>query len=231
MKIVICDDLERDLKLTEKLCREYLAEHRIEAEVSCLLHWEDYTEDLPDLVILDIEMPEKSGIEIKEELSGGERPLILFVTGYEDYMPNAFGKNVMGFIQKPLEKDELRWYMDRVVIQLTAGKNVLLENGRAVSTEKIRMITADNRYTTVQFGDGTRSGIQSKSLSTWEEELEDVYFLRISQSALINPKFAIDFMDDIITMEDGEKLKASRRRKKDCCMRFMEYNRKFARPK
>ena len=231
MKIVICDDLERDLKLTEKLCREYLAEHRIEAEVFSAACWEELPVDSSDLVILDIEMPGKNGIELKEELSGGERPLILFVSGYMDYIQGAFGKNVMGFIQKPLEKDELWWYMDRVVIQLTAGKNVLLENGRAVSTEKIRMITADNRYTTVQFGDGTRSGIQSKSLSTWEKELEGVYFLRISQSALINPKFAIDFVDDVITMEDGEKLKTSRRRKKDCFARFMEYNRKFARPK
>jgi len=230
MKIGICDDLKEELAITEELCRQYFAERGINAQIASSTDWGVIPAQKTDLLILDIEMPGRSGIDIKEELSGEERPLILFVTGYEDYMPSAFGKNVMGFIQKPLEKDIFQWYMDRVMKLLTAGKDISLEDGSTVSTERIRMITADNRYTTVLFDDGRRS-LQLKSLSTWEEELQDVYFIRISPSALVNCKFAIDFVDDVIIMEDGERLKASRRKKKGCYERFMEYNRKYAKPR
>lgn len=231
MRIGICDDLREELAVTEELCRQYLDEHKIDAEIQSATDWDALSADQIDLLILDIEMPGRSGIDIKEELSQGERPLIIFTTGYEDYMPSAFGKNVIGFLQKPLEKGNFERYMDCGMKLIIAGKKLSLENGSEVSTERVSMITADNRYTTVFFDDGKRSGLQLKSLSSWEEELKDVYFIRISQSVLVNCKFVLDFADDVITMESGEKLKTSRRRKKNCYERFMEYNRKYAKPR
>ena len=60
-------------------------------------------------------MPEKSGIEIKNELTEGDRPLIIFATAYFEFMKEAFGRNVIGYMEKPVKKYEFNNYMKAAV--------------------------------------------------------------------------------------------------------------------
>lgn len=102
MRIGICDDSQQELQITENWCRKYFEQSKfsdLEVELVCSTEWENLAGQELDLLLLDIEMPERDGISIKEEIGNGERPLIVFVTGYEEYMPRAFGKNVIGFVQ------------------------------------------------------------------------------------------------------------------------------------
>ena len=73
------------------------------------------TAEQPDILILDIEMPQKSGIEIKNELTKDDKPLIIFATAYFEFMKEAFGKNVIGYMQKPVKKFEFDNYMKTAI--------------------------------------------------------------------------------------------------------------------
>ena len=69
----------------------------------------------PDVVFLDIEMPEISGLDLAERLtSGGYAGEIVFVTAYSQYAIEAFEVNALAYLLKPIRKEELRKAIDRV---------------------------------------------------------------------------------------------------------------------
>ena len=62
----------------------------------------------PDVVVLDIEMPELDGIGVVRMLKKDEMPLIAFVTAYDEYAVRAFEVNAVDYLLKPVEKRRLR---------------------------------------------------------------------------------------------------------------------------
>ena len=227
MRICICDDMISDLRILKTLCEEYLQKRRIDAEVICTKDAELPLREAFVLLILVIEMPGISGIDVKNALIGCDRPLIIFVTSYVENMKDAFGPNVMAFMQKPVESEDFAFYMDQALRLLMAGKIILLERGRAVSTEKIVMITTDEKYIKAVFFDGTKTGLMKKSLSVWEKELADVFFIRVNSSCLLNCKYIETFEGDQVILKNGVKIKASKRQKTACRERFLDYIRRY----
>ena len=71
MKIVICDDREFELEILRTMCEEYAAENSLEADIVCTADAACIEAEQPDILILDIEMPQKSGIEIIYRRYGG----------------------------------------------------------------------------------------------------------------------------------------------------------------
>lgn len=67
----------------------------------------------PDLVILDIQMPGRSGIAVAAELQGAHRPEVIFVTAFEHYAPEAFEVEAADYLLKPVKFDRLRVAVDR----------------------------------------------------------------------------------------------------------------------
>lgn len=108
MKILICDDSLHDVEEMKKLCHTYLEEYAFEGNVIGItspIYLEQY--DM-DVLILDIQMPTISGIEVKEKLMyAPSSPLIIFATNYAEAMKDAYGSNVIGFLTKPIDK----WYI------------------------------------------------------------------------------------------------------------------------
>lgn len=227
MRIGICDDIEQELRTTERWCKKYLDEHELEGNIFCAVKWEDLSGKDLDLLLLDVEMPERDGIAIKEELGKEDRPLIVFVTGYEEYMPQAFGKNVIGFVRKPIQAFDINLSLDCAVRLINAGKKIDFENGVTISSEHIQYFASDSRYTKAVLDDGTEKTSLNKTLAAWEKETEDIFFLRISHSHLVNSRFIYDFTADAVILVSGEKLKVSRRRKSACVKQFMEYVRQY----
>lgn len=225
MRICICDDMQTDLIALETLCKAYLEEKKLEAELVCMQDPVQVIKEDFDLLILDVEMPKMSGIEVKNFLFGRERPLIIFATNYEENMKMAFGPNVIGFMKKPVEMEMFAFYADQATRLLSIGKLVELDKGRLASTEQIIMFVTDDKYTTAVLADGQRTGLMDKSLSRWEAELVDVFFIRTSSAHLVNCKYIDRFSGDQIILKDRQKLKMSRRRKADSFSRFMEFAR------
>ena len=227
MRIGICDDLEKELRVTEEWCRKYLDEHYLDAELLCAADWNALSGEELDLLLLDVEMPGKDGISIKEQLCEGDRPFIIFVTSYDEYMPSAFGKNVIGFVCKPIEEYDIYMSLEKALHLLCAGKKVIFDDGFSISSECIQYFAADRGYSKAVLSDGREKKYQHRTLAAWEREMEEVYFLRITHSQLVNSRFICDFTADMIVLANGERLKVSKRRRTDCMRRFMEYVQKY----
>ena len=156
MKIVICDDREFELEILKKLCEEYVSEHIPEAEIVCTANPGRIAAEDPDILILDIEMPEKSGIEIKNELANGDRPLIIFATAYFEFMKEAFGRNVIGYMEKPVKKYEFNNYMKAAVNILSLETVIHIDSETEVKSKDVLLIGTDNGYTEVEMITGRK---------------------------------------------------------------------------
>ena len=67
----------------------------------------------PDLALLDLQMPEASGIDVVKLLSKSQLPLVAFVTAYDEYAVRAFEVNAVDYLLKPVEKSRMRETLDR----------------------------------------------------------------------------------------------------------------------
>ena len=227
MKIVICDDREFEIEILKKLCEEYVSEHIPEAEIVCTANPGRIAAEDPDILILDIEMPEKSGIEIKNELTKGDKPLIIFATAYFEFMKEAFGKNVIGYMQKPVRKYEFYDYMDAALDILSFETMIHIDSETEVKSNDILMINADNSYTEIELITGDKKRNIRKSLKAWEEELRQYGFMRINDACIINCKYVKGIEGDNAVIKDIDvKVRISRRKKAECIKFFRAYRAK-----
>jgi two-component system LytT family response regulator len=71
----------------------------------------------PDLVCLDVQMPELDGFGVLQELDGGNVPMVLFVTAYDEHAQRAFDVHAVDYVLKPVDADRFRAAFDRARTQ------------------------------------------------------------------------------------------------------------------
>lgn len=108
-RIAICDDEEIYGEQCSNLCRDFFYTKKRQISVrqyhSALALMQDNIKH--ELIFLDIEMPEMTGIEAKNKLAEIQpQAIIIFMTRHKEYMREAFGKNVYYFLDKPLDKSQ-----------------------------------------------------------------------------------------------------------------------------
>ncbi len=153
----------------------------------------------PDLLVTDVSMPEKTGIELVTELSAAHKaPVVIFTTAHEDFALNAFKLNVVDYLLKPIERVALYDAMKRaarlcdsqnkfdevndssVVIKKTSGLEVL-------PTQEIMFFQAREKYVIAGYGDNEET-IIDYSLKELEFKLSPLFF-RIHRNTLVNSCF------------------------------------------
>lgn len=227
MKILICDDQPYYVEKLEKLVREYGENNKEDYEIRTVNNFMDKGNFNPDLIFLDVEMPGKSGIEIKKELEANHsRSLIIFVTNYIENVYDAFGMNVIGFLPKPLDYMTLDLLMKKVNNILIGRQIVELEPAVCVRVDDIRYIEMDGNYSDVIFAKGFREKhrIVRRTLSQWKEVLPKYYFMDINKSCIVHCGHISKYSPgEVIMDEDGERLTISRRHKAQCAEEYRKY--------
>lgn len=216
IKIAICDDDEIIRTQLKGICK------KVKENTDEIYLYKDGREilnDLPqkkfDLIFLDISMPEINGIEIKNRIeSMNEFPCIVFVTSHEEFVFDAYGVGVIKFIKKPFEECDIYEVVGKCR-NLYKNKKVILVtdiNGekRSFLQKDIVYIKADGVYTTLYFSDNIDFSVR-KSLSEWENDINDESFCRLSRSLLINFD-KVSRLSDSFFMENGDKLKIPKRK-------------------
>jgi two-component system LytT family response regulator len=187
----------------------------------------------PDVVFMDIQMPEMTGLEVLRRLTCA--PHIVFTTAYDQYAVTAFELNAVDYLLKPFTRARFDAAVARLLepvrpapevvgealtqaVQRTQGRleRILVrDRGRIfpLALNDIEYLKADSKYTAIIARGQTflvRIGI-----SELEAQLDPARFIRIHRSALVNLDF-VDSMkaDDqsqlLIQMRDGTSLMASR---------------------
>lgn len=89
----------------------------------------------PDLALLDLQMPEVSGLEVVKLLRKNQMPLVAFVTAFDEYAVQAFEVGVVDYLLKPIERARLRETLNRAVERLEQ------DDWREQEVEKIKNVT------------------------------------------------------------------------------------------
>jgi two-component system, LytTR family, response regulator len=192
----------------------------------------------PDLVFLDIQMPERNGFELLKSLKSLTFEII-FVTAYDQYGIQAVKFSAIDYLLKPLSIDDLKTAVEKAVLHSTQKRqNLQLENliqllqqkqqkqfhrialqstreTRFVEPDKIIRCESSNNYTTFFLFNG-ESILTSKPIFEYEEMLADYGFVRCHQSHLVNKIFIKSWIKDeggFLLLENGVKIPISRNKK------------------
>lgn len=191
----------------------------------------------PDVVFLDIQMPDGSGFRLLESLKEIDFDII-FTTAYDQFAIKAIKFSAIDYLLKPIfpddltaavkkaeERQEVRNTRKNVEVLLenikkpeSEAPNIVLSTSDRINVVKIKDIIrceSDNYYTLFRFVNGT-SLLVSKTLKENEEMLRDYNFIRPHKSHLVNVIYIKSFNKHdggYIMMTDGSKVPVSRRKK------------------
>jgi two-component system LytT family response regulator len=165
---------------------------------------------LPDLIFLDIQMPEMDGFEVLQSLNEQNMPRVIFVTAYDRYAIQAFEVHALDYLLKPFDKkrfDEAlkrgkaQVFQDqessssRELVALLKGlqthphylERLIIKNKGRVSflkTDEIDWIEAQGKYVMIHAGQD--SHLIRDAMNNLETELDPKKFVRIHKSAIVN---------------------------------------------
>ena len=209
MKAILIDDSPQARRLLKMMLAEFAPEIEVVAEAAEATQAMDLiNEHKPDLLFLDIEMPEKSGLQFAEELLLKALQVeIVFITAYSEYAVQAFRLSAIDYLLKPLQEKDLQEAIEKVKYKLNLEKNqdrlkTLAQNLRKDKPEKlclpiqngydyidldnIEYLEADGSYVHICLLD-TRKITVSKNLRHYENLLEGLgYFIRVHRSFIVN---------------------------------------------
>ncbi len=189
----------------------------------------------PDIVFLDIEMPDGTGFDLLEKLPARNFSLI-FTTGHNDFAVKAFKFNAVDYILKPVDIQEVvnavkralsikeKNDSDIIIRQLLESvkekeqKKLILKTSEdiyIVNTEDIMRCESDGGYTTFFLKDGNNI-LVSKNLKEYEKLLKDYNFIRTHNSHLVNLNFVEKYgktEGGILYLKNGSQIPVSVRKK------------------
>lgn len=182
----------------------------------------------PDLVFLDIQMPDKDGFELLATME--DVPEVIFITAFDQYAMKAFDHNALDYLQKPVKEDRLSIALEKarekVLLkaeeepknkQLGIKNQVFVKDGEAcwfVSLAEIRVLEIMGSYTRIYFKD--QKPMIPRSLNYMEGRLDPEVFFRANRQQIINLKY-IERIEPWFSgtlkvyLKDGEEIEVSRR--------------------
>ncbi|ASV29410.1 LytR/AlgR family response regulator transcription factor [Maribacter cobaltidurans] len=187
-------------------------------------------ENNPDLLFLDINMPEKDGFQLLEMLD--EVPITIFTTAFDEYAIKSFEYNALDYLLKPISPKRFSAAIEKVEEKLAKDKNeVASENNQRLTGNSQIFIKDGEKCWLIKVGDishfeivgnYTRVFFQDekpmlyKSLNQVEEKLPEKYFFRANRQQIINTNFITNVVPWFngklkLTMANGEEVEVSRR--------------------
>lgn len=190
-----------------------------------------------DLVLLDIQMPYKTGFQVVEAVGVEAMPPVIFVTAYDEFALKAFEVHALDYLLKPIDPERLHASLDRAIALVadrgnlaermahalrdvgasTAFATRLLVKGHQsieiVKVEDIDWVEASGNYVSLHCG--ARTHLMRQTMTALEERLDPEQFIRIHRSTIVN----LDRIRDLratfngeyqVRLVDGTELRLSR---------------------
>jgi two-component system, LytTR family, response regulator len=193
----------------------------------------------PELLFLDVQMPELDGFQVVRELDPERLPIIIFVTAYDQYALQAFEISALDYLLKPFDEERLIRAVERARAQLAGRERtdtdrrvldllqsvaqreqhldriVVRTEERAIllRTAEIDWIEASGKY--VKLHSGRSEHTIRESMARLEDQLDPRRFLRISRFCIVNLDRIREFQpwfqgDYMVILQDGTRLTSTR---------------------
>ncbi|HEY0305273.1 MAG TPA: response regulator [Longimicrobiales bacterium] len=196
-------------------------------------------DETPDLVLLDVQIPELNGFEVLAQLDLDQLPLIVFVTAYDEYALRAFEVSAVDYLLKPFDRerfqaalgrvkqhfrtrdaDELRLrvreLLDRIGGGASSDRLVIRDAGRVffLGLNEIDWIEAAGNYVRVHAG--KQAHLVRHTISGMLNKVPASEFLRVSRSAIVNLKRVREVQPlfngcFVFILQSGVRVESSRR--------------------
>lgn len=170
----------------------------------------------PDVVFMDVRMPGMDGLAAAQHLAELDPPpAVIFCTAYGDYAVEAFSSQAIGYLLKPVKREDLQAALNRTrrvnkaqlaELQQSSGfllggrSHIAAKNRRGITlvpVAEVRLFHADHKYVTAYHHDG--EALLDETLKELEEEF-DGRFVRVHRNALV----AINHIDGVERDTDGQ---------------------------
>jgi two-component system LytT family response regulator len=192
-------------------------------------------EQRPRVMFLDVQMPRMDGFEVVRRIAEESRPLIVFVTAYQQYALEAFRAAAVQYLLKPVEREPLRLALTRVRELVAARSNpsltaflerveqrtTFMQHVAVKSKGRVRLVPVDEIDFFESAGNYVRLHVASErfllrqTMNRLEEKLDPTQFVRIHRTTIVNLQRIRDTRpashgDHIVVLHDGTQLQLSR---------------------
>lgn len=220
IKIAICDDMKEDRDIIGKMCEKFLRDRGYTCCVNFFKSGRELVEASMKtrfgLIFLDVQIEtDDAGILAKEQLLETSFDSdIIFMTNHSEQHPKTHGRNVSGFLIKPVNWEDFSVEMKRAMTHV-AGK------------DNVAFIKVEGSYLNVMFSDGESKVVSGSLDGKIGEELEFGRYVRCHKSYAVNMEHVVklDKKEKKFIMDSGCKVPISRRRLEDCVKRYVVFRR------
>lgn len=217
LKIAVCDDEQSQIEYLSGVVSAWANKNRHVVQLKCYSSAEsflfDYSEEKDfDILLLDIEMPGMSGIELAKTVRKESSTVqIVFITGFYEYFSDGFDVSALHYLIKPVNEGKLLPVLDRAVSNLEYRQRSVLvaspDGDVKVSLADICYVESENVHVAVHTVSGVyRSRI---SLTKFAEQLDET-FIKVHRSYIVGLKYVKMISRTNITMLNGDLVPISR---------------------
>lgn len=197
----------------------------------------------PDLLLLDIQMPDLDGFQVLSEISSKEMPVVIFTSAYDQYAIRAFQAHALDYLLKPFDQDRLHQAIERARLELRKAHDrrithrildllsqvtsqtqptsepdrrlVIKAKGRVVflDLDEIDWVGAAANY--VRLNVGKESYLLRETISRTSERLNPDHFIRVHRSTIVN----VRKIKELIPVNSGEYVVVLKSGKELSCSR------------
>lgn len=233
MRIALCDDNDIFLQQFHELIKRYLAQYDIKAEVYIYTNGQMLLTQLQednyyfDIIFLDIDMPDKDGIEVATGIRKlNQYVILIFLTSIQDRVYEAFQFNTFRFIRKNHLMNELGECLDKCFKLIKNEKTVYTfktkEGIIKLSLHDILYFTYINRHVEVKTTDQEYMLTMTRFQDV-VNTFQDKGFVLIHRGCIVNVKYIKVIHQLYIVLDNNEKLSISRYRVRDIFRTFTNY--------
>ena len=232
MKIAVCDDDMATREHIVMLIKEQMKDTAVMTFASgeeMLKAKEDF-----DITFLDVKMKKLSGMDVakhirqKQEQNGNEKSIIIFVTGYEKYMNDAFDVFAFHYLLKPIDEEKFRIVLGRALKERSVAEErkkryLLVKNSgvqQKVYIKDIYYIESSNKKVIIHTGMGI---LESYGKMEKMEQMAGNGFYRCHRCYLVNMEKIVSYNADTIKVANGDKLILAQKKYNDFIKQYMKY--------
>lgn len=237
LNIILCDDNALESAHIKSLVLDWSARSGVGVSTSefssagALLF--SYDDLMPDILLLDVEMPGMNGVELARTLrSRSETAQIIFITGFPDYISEGYDVWALHYLLKPVDPEKLFEVLTRAAHacgEKGEPETVVFRSG----TENIKLRLCDIEYiAALGHTTAVKAGGKTYDLSVSISEAEKLLgggFIRCHRSYIVGLKYIAAVSGESVTLDDGTKIPVSRSMRKTVAEEFIRYYRRDAR--
>lgn len=228
VSVAICEDEPYLLEQLGKNVRHFLHAEGYRSRILLFSSGEALLDagQVFDILLADIRLPGKSGLEVARQLCGNrQESRLIFITAYPEYAAEAFELDAVHYIVKPVSREKLSHAMEKALRHVpgTDCRRVTVAMGNRTDRIPIRDIlyceSLDHRILVhTQMAEYAYFG----TLEKLEKQL-DARFFRCHKSYLVNLDYVVSKQQDSAVLSNGDRVLIARRKQREFSQRLLEY--------